>query len=220
LSRLARARALLLILFLHISLLINSIRAWISRCLDFEQGKLVDFMFASNLPREIEGRLLKKSQFLGQWRARDVAVQASSRATPAVISWQGGGRVGAIILTEGCARLEGDILHISSPERTVQFRAEAGAPVPITRWHAALVSASPDSARQSGKTPARATLPAAAGGDAAVTAAEDGVAAMSRAPAQGVAPPVAVERAVRAVLRPADGGPGAPVVQFRLNFTL
>ena len=168
-------------------------------------------MFASNVPRLIEGRLLKKSDWLHTWRVRDVAVQSSSRATPAVISWQGGGRVGAIILTEGCSRLEGDILHITSPERTVQFRAEAGGS--IQAWHSAIVSASP-SPRQSGKSAKSPARP-----EDAAAAATDGVAAMSLVPTSGAAPPVPPQRPVRAVLRPAgDAGEGAPVVQFRLNY--
>jgi len=166
-------------------------------------------MFASNVPKLIEGKLAKKSDWMGSWRSRDVAVQAPSRATPGVISWQGGGRVGAIILADGCSRIEGGILFVSCPERTVQFRTEAGAAVPIEAWHQAIVSASPAAAGS-----ARSSMKSAASSarDAAASEAAAGVAAMSLSPANGAAP----ERPVRAVLRPAEGGTG--VVQFKLNF--
>ena len=89
----------------------------------------------------LSGPLLKRSDWLGEWRERQCNVSAGSSA--AVLAWSGESRSGWVSLDSSCTvRLQGDELYLRSAQRELRFRAAPGG-VKISEWHAAIVAAQP-----------------------------------------------------------------------------
>ena len=101
-------------------------------------------------PALIEGALLKKSEWLGSFNQRHVALEPQEASTPAVLTWKGGKQPGSFPLTKCIVSLEGkDMIIRAEGGREACFRGARGG-LPLENWYQAIAVLGADASSEGG----------------------------------------------------------------------